>query len=530
MSATSELDFDLLIAGGRIVDGSGQPGYGGDLGIRDGLIAAIGQLDEARARRRIDARGLIVAPGFIDIHTHSDIALLSDPADEARLYQGVTTVVFSNCGLGFAPATKESLGVLKKAYRGIFGDWELEAPWQRVSEYLDRFRGRTSTNVVYLVPHAALRVAMTGMTARAATEREVSRMAELMMQGMEDGACGLSTGLYYAPMCFASRGELLALLAVVKEGGGFFAIHMRDYFAGLVDSLAEALDLAETAGVPVQISHLQAAGKGNWGKAGLLLEMIAEARRRGVEVTIDSYPYLAGSTFLHSLLPAWAQMDGPEGVLRRLTDLNERRRILDEMKQAAIDWSSLVLSGLATSANQGLIGRPFDEVSRERGVAEPEAVCQLLIEEELDVSFIYHHGHEDDMCRIMRSPIHTIGSDGIQAGQRPHPRLYGAFARYLGRYVRNEKLLPLEEGIRKITSLPAARLGLKDRGRLAEGMAADINIIELQSVGDLATYESPTHFASGVEYVIVNGEIVKDRSGATRKGAGKLLSGQSSNL
>jgi N-acyl-D-amino-acid deacylase len=392
-----------------------------------------------------------------------------------------------------------------------------------VAEYLSHFRGNTSLNVAYLIPYGAVRVAVMGMAAREATSRETLRMSRLVREGLEQGAFGLSLGLNYAPMCYADRQEIVVMLQVVKEYGGFFAIHLRNYFEGLVQALQEALDLAEQTGVPVQISHLQAAGQPNWGKAELLLSMIDEARKRGIEVTLDSYPYMAGSTFLHNFLPAWSQDGGPEEILKRLTNDHFRRQILSELNATLVAWDNVIISGVASPGNQALVGSSIREIARMRNASESEAVCQLLIEEELEASFVYHHGNEQDVCRIMQHPMHMVGSDGIQSGQRPHPRLYGSFPRYLGRFVRDKELLPLETAIQKITSLPASRLGLTDRGQLKEGYAADIMVFDPLSFCDRATYEEPCQLSQGTELLIINGEIVKDSSGLREALSGQLL-------
>lgn len=515
--------FDLVLAGGRIVDGSGQPSFAADLGIRNRSIASIGSLGDAEAKRRIDISGLTAAPGFIDIHTHSDISLLLNPVDEPRLSQGVTTVVFSNCGIGFAPVTDESLEILKRAYAGIFGRWRWDHNWRSVKEYLDNFSGRTSLNVAYLLPYGAVRVAVMGMAAREATSRETLGMLKLVKNGMEAGALGLSLGLNYAPMCYAQRQEIVAIIRGVKEYGGFVAIHLRDYFEGLVQALQEALDLAEFTGVPVQISHLQAAGRSNWGKAELLLSMIDEARERGSDVTLDSYPYMAGSTILHAFLPPWAQEGGPEEILKRLREDHTRSKIATQMAAANVDWNNVVITGLSTSGNAVLVGRSVHEIAQKRGVSETRAICQLLVEEELEASFVYHHGNEQDVGRIMQHPLHMIGSDGIQSGQMPHPRLYGSFARYLGRFIREKRLLTLESAVRKITSLPASRLGLVDRGQLKEGMVADIAVFDPRTIRDQSTFEEPCQIAQGMELVIVNGEIASERAGTREELSGQLL-------
>ena len=515
--------FDLLITGGHVLDGAGQPGQVTDIGIRDGRIVALGVLKGKPARECIEAEGLIVAPGFIDIHAHSDVSLLLNPVDEPRLWQGVTTVVFSNCGLGFAPATERSLAMLKRTYAGVFGYWE--SPWRggSVRQYLDLFADRTAVNVAYLIPHAAVRAMVLGLEGRAATEREVAQMVDLVHQAMEDGAFGLSVGLAYAPMRWATRDELCALLRAVREGGGFFAIHLRDYFGGLFDALAEALALAEEADVPVQISHLQAAGRKNWGKAEALLEMLDRARERGVDVTVDSYPYMAGSTFLHALLPEWAQAGDAEAILARLRDPTMRRRVVAELNVASRDWGSVIISGLSSVKNQSLVGRSLQEIAEAGTVSIGEALVRLLLEEDLHVSIVSHHGDEADVCRILQYPFHMIGSDGIEVGQRPHPRLYGAFARFLGHYVRERALLPLEEAIRKITVLPASRLRLSDRGVVEVGKVADLVLFDPLTIGDRADYAHPRRFAQGGEYVLVRGRVVKDRSGITGACPGEVL-------
>jgi N-acyl-D-amino-acid deacylase len=523
MSSPSNEVFDIVITDGTIIDGTGQPRYVSDLGVQNGFITAIGSLTQVEARLRINASRLIVSPGFIDIHTHSDISLLLNPIDEARLQQGVTTVVFSNCGLGFAPANRQSIEILKKAYSGIFGDWHIDRSWQTVREFLALFQDSTTVNIAYLIPHVAIRAVVMGMVARAATEREISQMSELVEQGMRDGAFGLSTGLYYAPMSHASRDELLSLLERVQLNRGFFAIHLRDYFEGLVPALAEALELAETAHVPVQISHLQAAGQSNWGKAKQLLSMIDESRQRGVDVMVDSYPYMAGSTYLHSLVPDWAQADGPEEILKRFAEKNTLQQIIRDLSMANVDWSSVIISGLATSSNQPLLGCSIKQIAAKRKLAIADTVCQLLVEENLAISFVYHHGNEADVCQIMRHHYQMIGSDGLQVGQRPHPRLFGSFARYLGHYVRDARMLQLEEAIRKITTLPASRLGLSNRGQLAEGMAADVVVFNEVGIEDRATYDDPCQPAHGVAYVIVNGKVVKDPMDMMNKPAGQLL-------
>jgi len=501
---------DTLIQNGQIVDGTGNPWFYGDVAILDGRICDIGFLKDLPAGEVIDASGKVVCPGFIDIHAHADIALLARPRHEPKIMQGVTTDVFSSCGLGFAPVTKDALQMLRDVYGAVFGDdtgvtWD----WTSVADYLSRFEKGIAANFAYMIPHIAPRVSVMGMAERPATGDELTRMCDCLRQGMEDGAFGMSDGLWYAPICYADLEESIELCRVVAEYGGIYTVHMRDYRDEIDESIAEVLRVAEESGVPAQIGHLAAVGPDNKGRSKDYLLTIDEARARGIDITCDSYPYLAGSTLLQAILPQWASAGGSEAILGRLRGVRMRANITKELSTPEWDWTKAFICSVKTEANKKYEGVSFADISAERNVTTAQLICDLLLEEELEISFLIHTGHEADVQNIMSHPAQMVGSDGLHLPGKMHPRLYGTFARYPGRYVRELKVLTIEEAIRKMTSFPAQRVGLKDRGFLKVGMAADVMMFDPDKVQDLATYDEPTQYPEGIPYVIVNGVIVK---------------------
>jgi len=501
---------DILIQNGQIVDGTGNTWFYGDVAILDGRICDIGYLGDVSAREVIGVGGKVVCPGFIDIHAHPDIALLARPQHEPKIMQGVTTDVFSNCGLGFAPVTKDALRMLRDVYGAVFGDdvgvtWD----WTSVADYLSRFEKGIAVNFAYMVPHIAPRVCVMGMAERPATKDELTKMCDCLRQGMEDGAFGMSDGLWYAPICYADLEESIELCKVVAEYGGIYTVHMRDYRDKIDESIAEVLRIAEESGVPVHIGHLAAVGPDNKGRSKDYLRTIEEARAGGIDITCDSYPYLAGSTLLQAMLPQWASSGGSKEILARLRDARMRANITKELSAPQWDWTKAFVCSVKTDANKKSEGVSFADIAAERNVTAAQLICDLLLEEELEISFLIHTGHEADVQNIMSHPAQMIGSDGLHLSGKMHPRLYGTFARYLGRYVRELNVLTLEEAVRKMTSSPAQRVGLKDRGILKVGMAADVVIFDLDKVRDLATYDEPVQYPEGIPYVIANGVIVK---------------------
>jgi N-acyl-D-amino-acid deacylase len=526
--------FDLLIRGGTVVDGTGRPGFRADVGVAGDTVCEIGSIPpEAQAAKTVDATGRVVAPGFIDIHTHADIALLARPQHLPKVMQGVTTEVFTNCGLGFAPVTEAGLNIQRKYIAGLFGDdgGETTDPdgvaiprvdwnWRTVAEFLARFeRQGVGANIAYLVPHGALRVSAMGMEERAATEAELGTMCDLLTQGMEEGAWGMSTGIWYAPMRAAAREELVKLCGIA----GFFATHQRDYGDAIFTATEESLAIAQEAGVPVQIAHLQMNGPGNAGRAADLLVKLESARAQGIDVTCDTYPYTAGSTFIQSLLPAWAIEGGPDAILRRLGDPETRARIVADLSALRVDWSRYNLVGADSPTNHPFEGWQFTEVAQARGMSVAEFVCAVLAEEHLRACFVHHAAHEENVREILRWSGQMVGSDGLHLPGKTHPRLYGTFPRVLGRYVREEKVLALEQAVHKMTGMPAARLGLKQRGLLQTGYAADVVIFDAATICDTATFDDPLRFPTGIPSVFVNGVAVKEGDAATGALPGKVL-------
>lgn len=526
--------FDLLIRGGTIVDGTGRAGFAADVGIVGDRVTEIGAIpSEAQAKETVDAAGKIVAPGFIDIHTHADIALLARPQHLPKVMQGVTTEVFTNCGLGFAPVTDSGLEIQRKYIAGLFGDdrgefldaqgeahSRVDWSWRSVADFLARFeRQGVGANIVYLVPHGALRVSAMGMEERHASADELETMRRLLAQGLEEGAWGLSTGIWYAPMRAAAREELTSLCRLA----GFFATHQRDYGDAIFTATAESLAIAQEAGVPVQIAHLQMNGPGNAGRAGELLACLERAQAEGIDVTCDTYPYTAGSTFIQSMLPPWAIDGGPDAILRRLGEPATRARIVTELAGSRSDWNRYDLVGAESPVNQPFEGKPFDAIAKARGMSVAELVCAVLEEEQLRACFVHHAAHEENVREILQWSGQMVGSDGLHLPGKTHPRLYGTFPRVLGRYVREEKTITLEQAVHKMTGGPAARLGLPQRGVLKTGYAADLVIFDPNTVCDTATFDDPLRYPTGICDVFVNGVAAKRNDHPTEALAGKVL-------
>ncbi len=534
--------FDLCIRGARIIDGTGRPGFDGDIGIVADRVAVLGEIPaEAQAARTVDATGLVAAPGFVDIHTHADIALLARPAHLPKVMQGVTTEVFTNCGLGFAPVTDSGLAIQRRYIAGLFGDdgrsgasngqrteeqGRVDWKWRTVAEFLARFEAQgIGANIAYLIPHGSVRVSVLGMEERPADASELRAMEAMVAQGMEEGAWGLSTGIWYAPMRAAAHEELVTL----TRTAGFFATHQRDYGEQIFSATDESLSYARDAGVPVQIAHLQLNGPGNAGRAGELLARLEQARASGIDVSCDTYPYTAGSTFIQSLLPAWAIEDGPEAILRRLGEPETRARIVEAIAADAAarsggpGWDRYNLVGATSPQNRSLEGLTFAEAASARGMTPPEWVCAVLEEDELRACYVHHAAHEGNVRDILQWSGQMIGSDGLHLPGKTHPRLYGTFPRVLGRYARDEAVISLEEAIRKMTSLPASRLGLKQRGILQPGCAADIVLFDPATVSDTATFEDPLLYPTGLPYVFINGVAVKWKDQPTNALPGQVL-------
>jgi len=466
------------------------------------------------------------------MHAHSDLQVLINPRHDAKILQGVTLEVVGQDGLSYAPVTDATLAMLRVQLAGWNDDPAgFDWSWRSVAEYLDRLDKGIATNIAYLVPHGSVRLLVMGLDERPPTDKELERMVAVVATGLQEGAFGLSSGLTYAPGMFAADDEIVALCAPLHTYGGFYCPHHRSYGVGALEAYAACIDIARRAGVPLHLAHSHLPFRVNKGRAGELLAMIDKARASGVDITLDTYPYTAGSTYLHAFLPPWMHTDGPDATVRRLSDPDLRARLRTEIEVTGspgfsgvpMDWKAIVISGVRTPPNERWLGISIADAARDEGCSEIDFYCTLLADEDLSVTCVTHVGNEENLREIMKHPAHMVGSDGILVGSRPHPRGWGTFARYLGHYVRDLGLLGLEDAIRRITSLPAQRLGLHDRGILRPGMKADLVCFESAAIRDSATYKDPRRAPSGVSHVIVNGQLAVDEGRLTGDLAGRAV-------
>lgn len=499
--------FDIIVRGGDVIDGSGSPRYRADVGIRGERIAAIGRLDSSRAQRVIDASGRVVCPGFIDVHTHSDVLLLAHPRHEPKIFQGVTTDLLGLDGLSYAPLSPANLLMMRRFLSGLNGEPDIDWSWSSVSEYLARFHRQVAVNVAYLVPHNALRLETVGFADRPPDAAELAGMQALLAQGMEEGAVGFSTGLDYYPCRYAGREGLIGICRTVAEHDGVSVWHVRKLELGLLESIREVLRIAAETGVRTHFSHYAVPDASRRGESEEMLAMVDRARESGLDVTFDSYPYIAQSTALIVFLPRWVNDGGPDAILERLAQPETRRKICADLRSRSIDWSHRILTAVPSRKNSIYVGKSLLEAAAMAGSEPAEFFCDLLLEEKLAVGFLTRLGVEEDVRRIMRHPCHIAGSDGILVGEKPNPRGWGTFPRYLGLYARDLGVLELEEAVRHMTSSPAARFGLYDRGLIREGLAADIVVFDPRTVIDNATFDRPKEYPSGIDFVLVNGAL-----------------------
>lgn len=533
--------FDLLLLHGRVVDGSGGQALDADVGVEGGWIAAIGDLGGAEARERIDCSGKVVAPGFVDLHAHSELTLLVNPAGESKLHQGVTTELSGQCGLAPFPVRAQDREEMRSVC--TFIDAPVEWTWEHVDEYLSVLEAtHPSYNAAVLVGQSALRAWVLGFGARPATEDELARMRALLSESLERGGVGLSLGLSYPLGSFADGEEPLQLAATCAERDGLVTVHLRNEGPALMASLDEMLAVAARTGCRLQIDHLKTIGRRYWGRASEVLAKVEAAVDRGLDVTFDVYPYTAGSRHLYGSLPDWVVDGGVGPMIDRLREPEVRERLRESLDAWAtgqdaaggfsLDFANTMVTSVRTEANGWCVGKRLAEIAEKRGQNPLDATLDLLIEEAGEASCVLWAMSEEDVREFLKHPLGCIGTDGLAYAPygplskgAPHPRCYGTFARFLGRYVRDEGLLPLPEAIRKCTSLPASRLKLSDRGLLKEGLRADVVVFDPLTVGERGEYGRPHVYPEGIETVIVNGELAVSQGETTEARPGMVLRG-----
>ena len=500
--------FDLIITGGRIIDGSGNPWYYGDLGINGDSIAAIGKLDSAATVRRLDVHGLVIAPGFIDIHTHARRGIFQDPAAQNYIRQGVTTIMEGPDGSSALPIANllNQVGAL------------------HIAPNFGTFAGQGS-----------IREQVMGLANRPATPDEIEKMRQITRQAMLDGAFGVTTGLFYVPGNFTPTEEVIEIEKVAGSMGGMHHSHMREETLHVLDSVRETIRIGEEGHLPTQITHHKIIGKPYWGQSTETLKLVDEARARGVDVTVDQYPYTASSTGTASMIPQWAQEGGQKALLERLDAPQQRAKIKEvvieriKVDRGAGDPANIVMANC--SWDKSLAGKSLADITRDRGREvnfENAAETLLEIQHSGGCQAVFHAISEEDVQRIMKYPFTMIASDGEipQFGVgAPHPRSYGTFVRVLGRYVRELHTITLEDAVHKMSGLPSQRLKLYDRGLIRPGMKADLAVFDPATVADMATFEKPHQYAVGVKYVIVNGKVVIDDGKLTAERPGRILYG-----
>ncbi|MDX2044853.1 MAG: D-aminoacylase [Acidobacteriota bacterium] len=513
---------ELVLKNGLVADGTGRGLIPADVAIRRNYILAIDAPNSLHAMEELDCKGLVIAPGFIDTHSHSDLRVLMEPELPMKIRQGITLEVFGQDGISVAPIRAEDQPQVARSLAGLDGDLGRAWDWQSVAEYLSAIeRARPAIDCAYLVPHGAVRLSVMGMEDRKARPEEIAAMQELIRQSMREGALGLSTGLIYPPCCFADTNELIELCRAVVEFDGIFVSHMRSESDYIEDAVAEMIEVGKQSDVRVHISHFKIAGRENWNRIDGVLAMIEQAQAEGVRLTADQYPYVAGSTMLGAILPPWAHAGGVEETLKRLASNSER----EKMRVAMLDrspspwdnfwkWSGpagIVIPDIPSGNHPEYLGKNLAEAACLRlqhdQVSEADAVefaFDLLLAERMGVGMISFSQSEEVVCKIMRQPYVNVCTDGLLGG-KPHPRAYGTYPRILGRYVREQNLISLPEAVRKMSGLAAETFQLSYFGKIQDGYQANIVVFNPHHVIDRATFEDPKQFPEGIEHVIVAG-------------------------
>ncbi len=523
----------ILFKNAMVVDGSGQPGFAANVAVSEDRILKVGPCEDADYDRVIDAEGLVIAPGFIDSHSHSDLSILLQPFVEAKIRQGITTEIFGQDGISLAPLPKAYIGPWRKNLAGLEGDTDaIDWGYETTDGYLRLLeRSGVGPNVGYLVPHGNIRMEAMGLENRLASAEELERMKAITRREMEAGAFGLSSGLIYIPCAYSDTNEIVELCRVVAEYDGVFVVHQRSEADTILESMEEILSIGRQSGVRIHFSHFKVCGKKNWDKIDRVVALLEDAQAQGLKVSFDQYPYVAGSTMLGVILPPWAHDGGTDRLLERLADPQMRQRMIRDILTGLPGWDNFVefagldqifVTSVKTAVNQDLIGKNLVDIGRMRGKDPFEATFDLLLQEENAVGMVDFYGTEEHIVRFLKRPEQNVCTDGLLGG-KPHPRVFGSFPRVLGKYVREQKVLTLEEAVHKMTGKTASVFGMKERGLVREGYFADLVLFDPLTVIDRGTFIDPIQYPEGIVAVLINGELAVDRGIPQWNRGGKVL-------
>lgn len=520
------------ITNGYIIDGSGENGYYGNILIDGKKIKKIGSFTPY-AERIIDAKGCVVCPGFIDTHSHSDLKILEHSYNAPKLLQGITTEILGQDGISMAPLPERYINGWRKNLSGLDGESKkINWHYKNTQGYLDYIQERkTCSNVAYLVPHGNIRMEAMGCDNRDPSKAELEKMKEIVRREMDAGAIGLSTGLIYIPCAYSKTEELIELCKVVAEYEGIFVVHQRSEADLILQSMDEIIRIGKESGVKLHFSHFKACGKGTWDLIPQIIEKLDNAKRDGIHLTFDQYPYVAGSTLLSVILPPWVQSGGTEKMLERISNDKIIEQIIEEVERGNSDWDNFIdfagydgiyITYTGSDKNSLFIGKSLEEIGKLRNMHPMKAACKLLCEENNAVSMVDFYGKEEHVKLFLSREEQNVCTDGLLSGT-PHPRVYGAFPRIIRKYVREEPLLSLEKAVQKMTSKAAYAMGISNRGRLCEGLYADVVIFDKNKIADKGTFSNPTVHPSGINMVMVNGNIVFDGKNKYNNPIGMVL-------
>lgn len=525
--------YSIIIKNGKIISGKGNPWYYGDIAIQGNKIGEIGFFPEkVDAEKIINAKDLYVAPGFIDGHSHSDLFILKQPLAEQKILQGVTTEIVGMDGMSVAPIKERDIPEWRKHLSGLDGDPDVDWTWRNFSDYFNAIdQINPSDNVGSYVGLGTVRLNVLGMANRKATYGEIMKMKKLIVRSIEEGARGISTGLVYPPGSYQEMEEVIELASVIRNYNRPFNIHLRSESNDLIPAIKEVIEISKKSGIPIIVTHFKVMGKENWYILGEAIKLINDARKEGIDITMEQYPYTAASTMLHAIIPPWYHTHGSKMLIENIKKDRERIKIKKDIYNRMdwenyfkiSGWENIYVSSVKNDYNKIFEGKNLTDIAKIKNISDPaDAALNLLAEEELAVGMIAFCTNEKEIAKIMKHPAVSIITDGLLGG-KPHPRVYGSFPRILGRYVRDKKILTLEDAIRKMTSLPAEKLRLNNKGIIAEGYDSDITIFDLEKISDKSTYENPRQFPSGIKWVLVNGKVVVENGKHIKTRAGKTI-------